>query len=203
LRRFTQVAGALALALGIGGCWAAALQLAPMGLSMAAALGSGVANAAKAAGGAHAHGGAGDEDEVDREERCDELQLDAPSVIEVRKTDDAGAPRWRELRLGGSTDAPQWEVNAGTEKTADGWRPGVNLLAINAGPTLQDSLKSGVANYVAYAPAEPRNSIEQDQLVALVTDFGMSAGTFRWNGRAYQYSVVRQLPCFPASVALK
>jgi hypothetical protein len=201
--RLTLAAGVVALALGIGGCWAAAMQLAPMGLSVAGALGSGVANAAKAAGGAHTQGGAGEEDEVDREERCDELQLEVPGVIEVRKADDAGAARWRELRLGGPTDAPQWEVNTGTATTADGWHPAVNLLAMNFGSTLQDSLKSGVANYVAYAPAEPRNSIEQDQLVALVTDFGMSAGTFRWKDRVYQYSVVRQLPCFPASVAMK
>jgi hypothetical protein len=174
-----------------------------MGLSMAGALGSGVANAARATGGAHANGGAGDEDEVDREERCDALQLEAPGVIEVRKTDDGGTARWRGLHLGGSTDAPQWEVDASTDKAVDGWRSATNLLTKDVGPTLQDSLKAGVANYVAYAPAEPRNSSEQDHLVALVTNFGMSAGTFRWNGRVYQYSVVRKLPCFPAAIALK
>ena len=59
-----------------------------------------------------------------------------------------------------------------------------------------------VACLLAYAPAEPQTSIERDQLVALTADFGAGIGTFKWNGRSYQYTLVNRLPCFPGPVVV-
>jgi hypothetical protein len=67
-------------------------------------------------------------------------------------------------------------------------------------PPLRQGLRDGKPNYLAYAPAEPRTAVERDQLVALTADFGVGSGTFQWNGRAYQYTLVNRLPCFPGPV---
>jgi len=190
------------MAIALGGCWAAALQFAPLGLRAAEAVGAGAVDAAKMAAGSRSRGSAGSEDDVDREERCDALQLEIPGLIEVRQSK-SSAPQWRELQLGGSTDAPQWVVNAGKDRPADGWRPAVNLTEMNFAPPIQGSLESGRTSFLAYAPAAPQNSVERDQLVAMTVDFGLSTGTFRSNGRTYQYTVVRDLPCFPGPVALR
>jgi hypothetical protein len=188
--------GATVLAAGADGCWMGAAQLAPLGLEVASTVGSGVI---KTAAGSH---GDATEDDIDREERCDDLQLEAPGLIELR-TDKIGAPQWRELRLGGSTDEPRWEVATGKDTAAGGWLPAQNLSTMNFAPSLQSSLKPDAENYVAYAPADPKTSTEQDQLVALTVDFGAATGIFRWNGRTYQYSVVRKLPCFPPPIAMR
>jgi hypothetical protein len=208
--RFALTACALTFALGTGGCWYAALQLAPLGLQAAEAVGGGAVNlVAKAAAATHSSSHSdneGDrkagEDEIDREERCDELQLEVPGVIELRQSGEASGPEWRELRLANS-DFPQWEVLQDKDSAQGGWRPAINLLKMSFTPPLEGSLKPGVPNYLAYAPAEPKTSIEQDQLVALTVDFGTGNGTFQWNGRRYQYAVVRNLPCFPAPIAMK
>ena len=41
------------------------------------------------------------------------------------------------------------------------------------------------------------NSVEEDRLRALTTDFGTPAGNFNWGGRIYDYLLVERLPCFP------
>lgn len=198
--RMMLAAGALALALGSSGCWMGAMELAPLGLQAAEMVGSGVVQVAANVAGSHSPGAA--EDEIDKEERCDDLQLEVPGLIELRADNRGAPPRWREITLGGSSDDPYWEPMPEKDEPAGGWRPTENLATMNFAPPLENSLKHGVDNYLAYAPAEPKTSVEQDQLVAMTVDFGAATGTFRWNGRVYQYSVVRKLPCFPPSVAM-
>jgi hypothetical protein len=162
--------------------------------------GAGVINAA----GYAAKGKSGNDAEMDAsesEERCDVLELEVPGTIELQIVDKTPTA-WRELQLGGSTDTPQWQAVASDQSDAAGWRPLANLHTMRFAPPLQQTLTAGKHNYLAYAPVEPRTSIEQDQLVALVEDFGGGSGTFQWNGRAYQYTLVNRLPCFPGPVVV-
>jgi len=46
------------------------------------------------------------EDQMTREDRCTQLQMNAPWVIEVRKGP-TGAPQYRQLELGGALDRQQ------------------------------------------------------------------------------------------------
>lgn len=192
--RITWLACA-AIALNATGCFAPALGLAPLAVQAGEAAGVGAIDATGyAAEGKPNDAGAMDSSEA--EERCDELQLEVPGTIELRVA--ANDPTaWRELQLGGSTDSPRWQAVASDQSDAAGWRPLLNIRSMRFAPPLQNALKTGKPNYLAYAPAEPMTPVERDQLVALTVDFGAGLGTFEWNGRAYQYTLVNKLPCFP------
>lgn len=190
---------AIIAALGVAGCFAPAM-LAPLALQAGELASAGAINAA----GYAAEGKSGQDGTMDageEEERCDELEIEVPGTIEFQVADNSPTA-WRELQLGGSTDAPQWQAVAGDKSDAAGWRPLTNLHTMRFAPPLQQALRGGKANYLAYAPAEPRTSVERDQLVALTADFGGGSGTFQWNGRAYQYTLVNRLPCFPGPVVV-
>ena len=189
----------IAVVLGAAGCLGPAM-IAPLAMQAGEMAGVGAINAASYATGGNSHPD-GMVDAPEEEERCDELQLEAPGAIEFQMADNSPTA-WRELQLGGSTDAPQWQAVAGEKSDAAGWRPLANLHTMRFAPPLQQALRNGKHNYLAYAPAEPRTSIERDQLVALTADFGAGLGTFQWNGRAYQYTLVNRLPCFPGPVVV-
>lgn len=189
----------IAVVLDTAGCLGPAM-IAPLALQASEVAGVGAINAAGYAAGANPHLD-GTVDPAEQEERCDELQLEVPGTIEFRIANDRPTA-WRELQLGGSTDAPQWQAVAGEQSDAAGWRPLAKLPTMHFAPPLQKALKRGKPNYLAYAPAEPRTSIEQDQLVALTADFGAGMGTFQWHGREYQYTLVNRLPCFPGPVVV-
>jgi hypothetical protein len=186
------------------GCFAPALGIAPLALQAGEMVGVGAIEVAgHAARGESASDNTSDHDvdSEEGEERCDELELEVPGTIEFQVAHNSPIA-WRELQLGGSTDAPQWQAVAGDQSDAAGWRPLTNLHRMSFEPPLQNALTGGKPNYLAYAPAEPRTSVERDQLVALTADFGAGQGTFRWNGRAYQYTLVNRLPCFPGPVVV-
>ncbi len=189
-----------ALAFGLAGCLTAALQLAPVALSAAGAVGDGVMNmASNSSGSKDLHPG---EDEVDRHERCDNLAETAPTVIELRRTDEAAAPQWRELQIANDTGEPRWSPAGGTDGGGT-WRPTANLLAMNFAPPLALPSGANIPTYLGYAPSEPVSNSEQDELSGLTANFGAPIGTFQWNGRVYQYSTAAKLPCFPPAVAMK
>jgi len=193
-------AAAAAAVFSGAGCFAPAIGLAPLALQAGEAASVGAIDAA----GYAAEGKSGEDSTVgpsEAEERCDELELEVPAAIELQVAHNS-LTAWRELQLGGSTDAPQWQAIAGDQSDAAGWRPLVNLHTMRFAPPLQQALRAGKPNYLAYAPAEPRTSVERDQLVALTADFGAGLGTFEWKGRAYQYTLVNRLPCFPGPIVV-
>jgi hypothetical protein len=202
-RALGALAGALvlgALCVGLGGCWAAALQLLPVGLSAAGAVGNGAMNLATNSSGSHdLHAG---EDEVDRHERCDNLEETAPVVIELRRADATSAPQWRELQIANATGQPRWAAAAGPDGGPQ-WRASQNLLQMNFAPPLALPAQPNISTYLGYAPSEPQTSVEQDELTGLTANFGAPVGTFQWNGRTYQYATTAKLPCFPLDVAIK
>jgi hypothetical protein len=203
LMRLALYAGGIVLAIGSCGCWAAALQLAPLGIGAVEAVGSGAVQLAEAATISSHSKSKNDadedhpnEDEVDREERCDELELEIPGVVQIRKST-TGAPQYRELRLGGSPDEPQWAPVLDKDTGPGGWQTAVNFMQMNFTPPLSGALPETGAGYLAYAASEPQSDVERDRLVALTVNFGSGTGTFTWNGRGYQYVVKKKLPCFP------
>jgi hypothetical protein len=130
------------------------------------------------------------------ETHCNSLELVTPSIIEFR-ADQSGGERWRELALTGSADQPQWGVMPSQEAAPGGWLPATNLGQMSFTPALPTFTKPGDGTYLAYAPAQSETDAERDQLASLVLDFGPSVGTFQYKGRAYDYSTLAKLPCFP------
>ena len=124
------------------------------------------------------------------EQQCNELLLTAPPIIQL-KGEANGSTSWRQLHLAGSPDKPEWSVTLG------GWHQLANLEQLDFSPPLPNTFEVGQPMFMPYAPAESQNSVEEDRLRSLTTNFGTPAGNFNWNGRIYDYLLVERLPCFP------
>jgi hypothetical protein len=170
-----------------------------MAFSAVGAVGDATMNAASNSKGTNdLHPG---EDEVDRDERCDDLEESTPTVIELRRTNADAVPRWRELQIDNATGNPHWAPAIGVDGAA--WRPAENLRSMNFIPPLTLPSAANTSTYLGYAPSEPQSLAEQSELTGLITNFGAAAGTLQWNGRVYQYSTSKKLPCFPPAVAMQ
>ncbi len=178
------------------GCWMAAMQLAPVAISAAEAIGGGVANLA-AGGMAAAHQSHQDKNMPPQDsDVCDELSEEIPMLVELR-TDATGITRYRELSLVGTDLDPQWAAMPNQDAKDGGWKLASNFTRMHFQPPLKSELTANSITYVAYAAAEARDVTEQDQLNALAIGFGSSTGTFIWNERTFRYALIHQLPCFP------
>jgi hypothetical protein len=195
-KRAALICGVLMLAVGAGGCWMAAMQLAPVAIQAVEAVGSGVAHVAE--GGAMA----AHQSQLDKNmpppdsDVCDELSLEVPMLVELR-TDKTGVTRYRELSLVGSDLDPEWAAMPNQDAQTGGWKLATNFTKMNFQPPLRTELTANTISYVAYAPSDARDATEQDELNALSIGFGPGTGTFTWNERAYRYALVHKLPCFP------
>ncbi len=186
------------LAATTSGCMLAAV---PLAIEAAEGVGSVMVNGTIAAV-SSAHQGPSSQPDTDhpgedksaREDRCSELAMDAPNVIELHK-DGAGKPEYRELHLSDSLSHPQWQAIVDQETNIQGWRPAVNFLQMEFTPPLGPLPDNG-SDYIAYrAPQSgPGPDIE---FVPLSVNFTKTQGTFRWNGELYHYALSRALPCFP------
>jgi len=136
------------------------------------------------------------ESALDSADRCDQLEVEVPGVIELRRSA-AGAPVYRELRLSDSLDERQWIPIADNETTADGWRPAVNFLQMNFSPPLGAVVPETASNFLAYTPSQFISVADGNRYAAMASNFGKPAGTFTWNGNYYHYVVTSTLPCFP------
>jgi hypothetical protein len=196
LKRSMLACMALTLAVVASGCWMAAMQLAPVAIQAAEAVGSGVANLA-VGGLAAAHQSHQDKNMPPPDsEVCDELSQEVPLLVEL-KTDTTGTTRYRELSLVGSDLDPEWAAMPNQDTKSGGWRLASNFTKMHFQPPLQSELTANSTAFVAYAAADAHDVTEQDQLNALEIGFGPSTGTFTWNERAFRYAVVHKLPCFP------
>jgi hypothetical protein len=196
LKRAALTCGALALAIGTSGCWMAALQLAPVAIQAAEAIGGGVANLA-VGGLAAAHQSHQDKNMPPPDsEVCDELSQEVPMLVEL-KTDKSGTTRYRELSLVGSDLDPEWAAMPNQDTKDGGWKVASNFTKMNFQPSIQGELTADSISFVAYAPADAHDVTEQDQLNALEIGFGAANGTFTWNERSFRYALVHKLPCFP------
>lgn len=134
------------------------------------------------------------ENAMDSADRCDQLEIEAPGVIELRRSA-GGAPEYRELGLSDSA-YQQWMPIADNETTADGWRPAVNFLHMNFSPPLGAVVPETASSFLAYAPSEFISVADSDRMAAMTSNFGKPIGTFTWNGHYYRYVVTSTLPCF-------
>ena len=130
-----------------------------------------------------------DQDSEDSGGPCDDLKASAPSVIELKTT--ASEPiRFRLVSLvTPKKKTPYWAPRSD-------WQPGNQLGQMEFNPPLANVLPPGPGSYIVYAPSEPSDQQEQDQLGSLMTAFGADIGTFQSDGRVYDYTIVPQLPCF-------
>ena len=198
LSRIWLLLFAAVLGIGVCGCW---LALVPLAINVAEGVGSAAASVTiNAVVSAHQESGksggqnhAG-EDEMDREDRCEQLQIEIPGVIELRKSA-AGAPEYRELRLGGTLGRPRWMAIADPDD-AGAWRPAVNFLQINFVPPLGPLPNAG-NDYLAYRLVQSGSSTPEVEFTPLTVYFGETEGTFRWHGSLYQFALAHALPCFP------
>lgn len=122
---------------------------------------------------------------------CDDLKTSAPLVIEL-KTAASGPLNFRLLSLvTPKKKTPYWEPRSE-------WQPGNKLAQIEFNPPLANVLPRGPGSYIVYAPSESSDQHEQNELESLMAAFGGDLGTFRSDGRLYDYTIVPRLPCFPA-----
>jgi hypothetical protein len=185
-------------AMTLNGCAAGALGMGIEGLQLAANGGAVIAASMKkddkSADEANDFG-VSDETQTKQErklheQQCNELLLTAPPIIQLRGEAN-GSTSWRQLHLGGSADKPEWDVTLG------GWHQLANLEQLDFSPPLPNTFEVGQPMFMPYAPAESQNSVEEDRLRSLTTNFGTPVGNFDWNGRIYDYLLVDRLPCFP------
>jgi hypothetical protein len=140
---------------------------------------NGVAGAVVAAHGGTAQSEAVEqtrEDEMERKDHCEDLEMEAPGVIEMRKGE-GGKPEYRELKLGGPIDRMQWMPVVDADTNANGWRPAVNFLQMKFTPPLGALPEQG-SDYLGYAPTISETSGEDSRNDPLTLNFGAMTGTF-------------------------
>jgi hypothetical protein len=182
----------------------AAAQLAPVALSAAESVGSGILHVAEGAIISSHEGTEEARKDADRDftdkmsngDSCDQLELQAPGVVELRKNAD-GIPSYRELHLSGSVEEARWAPIVDSGMDANGWRPAVNFMQMEFTPPLVAAFPDKGSNYLAYAPSDPITAADENRLVSLTMNFAKAAGTFRYSGRVYDYAVTSTLPCIP------
>jgi hypothetical protein len=123
---------------------------------------------------------------------CQMMAISHPDMVlvELRKNG-SGAPEYRELHLLNSANEAHWTPVLATNSGADGWLPAVNFLKMDFNPPLTAEIPDAGTCYLAYIPAviDPNNP----------NPVGSEVGTFSWEGRAYQFTVARTLPCLSPS----
>jgi hypothetical protein len=159
---------------------------APMALNVAKAVVSGISSSARAAKNNQVA-----QDQLARDtEPCDMGERPLPRLIELR-TDQLGTTMYRPLNLGGPMVDPQAQQSGGL----GAWRDLGDLAGMHFQPALQSQLAPSSVTFLAYAPTQAHNPVEQRQLDALNHDFGPTSGIFDWDNRVFLYSAVHQLPC--------
>lgn len=176
--------GMLALAT-TSGCLAMA---APLALNVARAAVSGISSSSHAAK---------NNQVAQRKETCDMAEHQLPQLVELR-TDGLGTIMYRPFNPGGLMIDSQAQQGFGQPGE---WRATRDLTGVRFQPSLQSQLAPSSANFLAYAPVQTHDKVEQSQLEAFNRNFG-TTGTFDWNNRVFLYAVVHQLPCESSRVPL-
>jgi hypothetical protein len=181
---------AATLALGCTSCVPAVTSLAPTAVGATAFVGAQAQDKA-------ANRGVGGPTE-EQAGRCDALLRAVPGVEQVRKSKDGSidSRRWRLFNAG---SAPRWMVARSKTAPPDGWEPKPGIDTLKFTPPLEPSIDAGDSVYIIYAPETPMSIAESAQAANLDADFGdaVGHGSFQWHGRAYGFTLVKRLPCYP------
>ncbi len=128
------------------------------------------------------------EDPEDTEERCDALAATPPYMGELVQTGSNG-PAVRGLILGEQGGTPRWFLS--TTVTS------LEALQFSSSPvTIPGENDKKKHNFLAYAPAQPQDARENNQLIAFLGSFESGPGVLSISGRNYHYAWVEKLPCF-------
>jgi hypothetical protein len=168
----------LALAVSSTGCAAAAaMQFVPLAFQGATFAGVQIGSAVT--------GRDPTEDTQDIDERCDALAATPPYMGELIQT--PGGEAVRGLILGEQGGSPKWFLSTTV----------TNLASLQFTPPISgtegDPKKR---NFLAYAPAQPHDDRENNQLIAFLGSFEPGPGVLSITGRNYRYAWVEKLPCF-------
>jgi len=177
--RAAQLGCVLLLAVSCSGCAAAAAaQLAPLVFQGATFAGVQVGSAVT--------GRDPTEDTQDTDERCDALAATPPYMGELIQTSEGQSVRG--LVLGEAGGKPKWFLSTTV----------TSLGALQFTPPITSSADDSKKkrNFLAYAPAQPQNERENNQLIAFVGSFESGPGVLSVAGRNYRYAWVEKLPCF-------
>ena len=136
-----------------------------------------------------------DRDE-DKTQKCEQLVRNPPGIEEIRRTPELGIES-REIRVERTADSYRWVVYRSRGSAPDGWRTQSALDKLHFNPALQFLLPDKKPQYLAYAPMVAETPQDSQQMLSIADTFGKKAGTFEWNGKHYNYSVSKSLPCFP------
>jgi hypothetical protein len=126
------------------------------------------------------------EDTQDSAERCDQLAATPPYLGELVHTS-GGAMAVRGLMLGTQGGKPAWFATT-TVTGFDSLRFVPPLSGAEMDPEKHP--------FLAFAPSQPLNEAESNQLVALLGSFVTGPGMLSVNGKTYRYAWVGKLPCF-------
>jgi hypothetical protein len=160
---------AAAITVSAAGCWLAALQLAPAALELLETAGVGAAKLSQS----------GDSPKL--------------GMIELRKNA-SGAPEYRDMGVDRTAGNLKWIPITDATTDPQGWRPAVNFTNMEFRPPLGPAIPNHGDRYLAYAPQDPQTQAEQQGVQAFGDCFGEPVGTFKWNGRLYDYWLPDELP---------
>ena len=168
----------LVLAVSSTGCAAAAaMQFAPLVFQGATFAGVQIGSAVT--------GRDPTEDTQDIDERCDALAATPPYMGELIQAPSGQLVRG--LVLGAQGGSPKWYLSTTvTSLTSLQFTPPIS-------GTEGDPKKR---NFLAYAPAQPQDDRENNQLIAFLGSFEPGPGVLSITGRNYRYTWVEKLPCF-------
>jgi hypothetical protein len=181
----------VAVALTLNGCAAAALM--PLGFQAVEAVG---VTTGSAITGKNADD---DPDKIDTDPmsaECQQLLTALPYIAEVRPQPNRSA-MVRQLTVGVVKGEQRWTVVHDSDSDGNGWRVENAIAQLNFSPPLETSLAATKSRYMIAAPADPANTSEANQLMTFTMAFGPRVGTYEWNGKRYEYSVAKKLPCLP------
>src|SRR5690348_12385496 len=171
--RAAQLGFLLLLAISASGCAAAAAaQLVPLAFQGATFAGVQIGSAVT--------GRDATEDTQDTDERCDALAATPPYMGELIQTSDGQAVRG--LVLGEASGKPKWFLSTTvTSLGALQFTPPISTVS-------DDPRKK--RNFLAYAPSQPQNERENNQLIAFLGSFEAGPGVLSVAGRNYRYAWV-------------
>lgn len=128
--------------------------------------------------------------------KCNQLVNHPPGVEEVRRTPDLSLES-REIRIeptGGV--GGMWVVYRSRGSSPQGWHRQKALDKLHFNPPLEYLLTDKKPQYLIYAPAVADSIHDSEIMMSLADNFPDRVGSFEWNGKRYDYTLSKKLPCF-------
>lgn len=120
--------------------------------------------------------------------RCDQVAAVPPYIGQLVQTP-SGQIGIRSLTLGQVGGEPQWFPMVSS--------PVPTLSSLQFQPALSAAYRdSDKTHFLIYAPEQPQDSTENEQLIGFLGSFEPAQGVLIVSNRSYRYAFVEKLPCF-------